>query len=76
MSCHLLSMRVPLPPPGHIEICIFPILCLLTLPFQLLTTGSFLEQGTKALVALTAVHARLVAALFWVLLANALVVLE
>ena len=32
-----------------------------------------LEQGSTALVALTAIHAGLVAALFWSLLANALV---
>jgi hypothetical protein len=35
--------------------------------------GSFLEQGSTPLVALTAVHAGLVAALFWSLLANGLV---
>jgi hypothetical protein len=59
--------------PGRIEIRIFLILYLLTLPFQLLTTGSVLQQGTKALVIITAIHAGLVAALFWGLLANALV---
>ena len=58
---------------GRIEIRIFLILYLLTLPFQLLTTGSVLQQGTKALVIITAIHAGLVAALFWGLLANALV---
>jgi hypothetical protein len=59
--------------PGRIEIRIFLILYILTLPFQLLTTGAVLEQGTKPLVVLTAIHAGLVAALFWSLLANALV---
>ncbi|KAK2464074.1 hypothetical protein APHAL10511_003904 [Amanita phalloides] len=49
---------------------------LLTLPFQLLTTGSFLEQGSTALVVLTAIHAALVAALFWALLANAIVAMQ
>jgi len=58
---------------GRVEIRIFLILYLLTLPFQLLTTGAVLEQGTKPLVVLTAIHAGLVAALFWGLLANALV---
>jgi hypothetical protein len=40
---------------------------------QLLTTGGVLRQGSTALVALTAVHAGVVAALFWGLLANAVV---
>ena len=52
---------------------IFLILYLLTLPLQLLTTGAILEQGTKSLVIFTAIHAGLIAALFWGLLANALV---
>jgi hypothetical protein len=58
---------------GRIENRIFLILYLLTLPFQLLTTVSVLQQCTKALVIITAIHAGLVAALFWGLLANALV---
>ncbi|KAI6021704.1 chitin synthase III catalytic subunit-domain-containing protein [Pisolithus microcarpus] len=39
----------------------------------LLTTGSLLQQGSTALVALTAIHAGLVATLFWWLLGNAIV---
>ncbi|KAG7092368.1 hypothetical protein E1B28_008727 [Marasmius oreades] len=58
---------------GRVEFRFFLILYLLTLPFQLLTTGSLLEQGSTALVALTAIHAGLVATLFWSLLSNALV---
>ncbi|EIW74498.1 hypothetical protein CONPUDRAFT_85925 [Coniophora puteana RWD-64-598 SS2] len=58
---------------GRVELRTFFILYLLTLPFQLLTTGSFLEQGSTALVALTAIHAGLVATTFWALLGNALV---
>lgn len=50
----------------------FLVLYLLTLPFQLITTGSFLHQGTTALVVLTAIHAGLVAATFWTLLGNAI----
>jgi hypothetical protein len=46
---------------------------LLTLPLQILTNGSVIEQGTTPLVALTAIHAGLVATLFWTLLANAIV---
>ena len=40
---------------------------------QLLTTGSFLQQGSTALSVLTAIHAGLVAATFWTLLGNAIV---
>ncbi|KAJ7233098.1 chitin synthase III catalytic subunit [Mycena rebaudengoi] len=58
---------------GRIELRTFLSLYFLTLPLQLVTTGSFLEQGSTPLVALTAVHAGAVAALFWSLLANALV---
>jgi len=58
---------------GRIEIRQFFVLYLLTLPFQLITTGSFLEQGSTALTAITAVHAGLVAATFWALLATGLV---
>ncbi|THH03733.1 hypothetical protein EW145_g6050 [Phellinidium pouzarii] len=58
---------------GRSELRIFLVFYLLTLPFQLLTTGALLEQGSTALVALTAIHAGLVATLFWTLLANALV---
>ncbi|KAK7043078.1 hypothetical protein VNI00_008432 [Paramarasmius palmivorus] len=58
---------------GRVEFRYFLILYLLTLPFQLLTNGGLLEQGSTALVALTAIHAGLVAALFWALLANSLV---
>jgi hypothetical protein len=45
----------------------------LSLPLQLLTTGAVLEQGSTPLVVLTAVHAGVVAALFWTLVANAVV---
>jgi len=58
---------------GRLELASFLALYSLTLPLQLITTGSFLEQGSKALVILTAVHGGLVAATFWSLLGNALV---
>ncbi|KAG2152535.1 chitin synthase III catalytic subunit [Suillus bovinus] len=58
---------------GRIELRIFFALYLLTLPFQLITSGSLLTQGSTALVVLTAIHAGLVATLFWTLLANAIV---
>ncbi|TCD61137.1 hypothetical protein EIP91_009002 [Steccherinum ochraceum] len=57
---------------GRVEFRMFLILYLLTLPFQLITTGSFLHQGSTALVVLTAIHAGLVAATFWSLLGNAI----
>lgn len=58
---------------GRVELRIFFCLYLLTLPFQLITTGSILTQNSSALVVLTAIHAGLVATLFWTLLANAIV---
>ncbi|KAH9930409.1 chitin synthase III catalytic subunit [Epithele typhae] len=58
---------------GRLEFRIFLVLYFLTLPLQLLSTGSFLEQGSTALTAITAVHAGLVTATFWALLANAIV---
>ncbi|KAF8799889.1 hypothetical protein BYT27DRAFT_7119247 [Phlegmacium glaucopus] len=58
---------------GRIELRTFLTLYLLTLPLQLLTTGSFLQQGSTALIVLTAIHAGMVVALFWSLLANAIV---
>ncbi|KAH8831990.1 chitin synthase III catalytic subunit [Flagelloscypha sp. PMI_526] len=58
---------------GRVELRSFLILYLLTLPLQLIDTGSFLAQGSTALVVITAIHAASVAALFWSLLANALV---
>jgi len=58
---------------GRIELRTFLTLYLLTLPLQLLTTGSFLEQGSTALIVLTAIHAGMVVTLFWSLLANAIV---
>ena len=58
---------------GRFELCIFLGLYLCTLPFQLLTTGSFIEQGSTALVVLSAIHAGLVAATFWTLLGNGIV---
>jgi hypothetical protein len=58
---------------GRIELCTFLVLYFLTLAFQLVTTGSFLEQGSIPLTIVTAIHAGLVIALFWTLLANAIV---
>ena len=58
---------------GRVEFRIFLIFYLVTLPLQLITTGSFLEQGSTALTAITAVHAGFVAATFWALLGNAIV---
>ncbi|EIM81861.1 uncharacterized protein STEHIDRAFT_65305 [Stereum hirsutum FP-91666 SS1] len=58
---------------GRIELRTFFILYFLTLPFNLLTSSSLLEQGSSALTVLTAIHAGLVAALFWTLLGNAIV---
>lgn len=53
---------------ARLELLYLLVLYALSLPFQLVTTSSFLEQGSGALVALTAIHAGIVAALFWTLL--------
>jgi hypothetical protein len=58
---------------GRVELLNFLILYFFTLVFQIVTTGSFLEQGSGALVIVTAIHAGLVITLFWSLLANAIV---
>jgi len=58
---------------GRVELRAFLVMYLFTLPLQLVTTGSFLEQGTTPLVVLTAIHAGAVAALFWTLLGNAII---
>lgn len=58
---------------GRVELRLFLIAYLLTLPLQILTTGALLEQGTLALTVLTAIHAGAVAMTFWGLLANGIV---
>lgn len=58
---------------GRTELQIFMILYLISLPLQLVTTGALLEQGSTGLTAVTAVHAAVVATLFWSLLANGLI---
>lgn len=68
LICHRRKAAV-----GRWEIRAFLFLYLLTLPLQIITNGSLLEQGSTALVVLTAIHAGVVVALFWVLIANAIV---
>jgi len=58
---------------GRVELRSFLTVYALSLPLQLLTTGGVLRQGSTALVVLTAVHAGVVAAMFWGLVANAVV---
>ncbi|KAG6896811.1 hypothetical protein C0992_005911 [Termitomyces sp. T32_za158] len=58
---------------GRIELRTLLAVYALTLPLNAITTGSFIKQGSTALVVLTAIHAGLVVAFFWGLLANALV---
>jgi len=58
---------------GRIELLIFLTFYLFTLPLQLITTGSFLQQGSTALIVITAIHAGAVAMVFTSLLANAIV---
>ncbi|KAL4252692.1 Chitin synthase export chaperone [Abortiporus biennis] len=58
---------------GRVEFLYFLLLYFVSLILNLITTGSFLHQGSTALVVLTAIHAGIVAALFWTLVGNALV---
>lgn len=71
--CNLQSTQRTPPSPGRSEFRLFLFLYLISLPFQLLTTGAVLQQGSTTLVVLTAIHAGIVAALFWTLLGNAIV---
>jgi hypothetical protein len=58
---------------GRLEFRALLFVYALTLPFNAVSSGAFLEQNSTALVVITAIHAGIVAALFWGLLANALV---
>jgi len=58
---------------GRSEFRIFLILYFISLPLQLVTTGAVLQQGSTALVVLTALHAGTVAGMLWSLLGNAIV---
>lgn len=58
---------------GRVEFRTLLLMYALTLGFQVVTTGSFLRQSSAALVVVTALHLASVVALFWGLLANAIV---
>ncbi|KAH8824179.1 chitin synthase III catalytic subunit [Flagelloscypha sp. PMI_526] len=58
---------------GRVELRSFLLLYLVSLPLQLIDTASLLSQGSLGLVVVTSLHAAVVAALFWSLLANAIV---
>jgi len=58
---------------ARVEFRFFLFLYLISLVFNLLTTGSIFEQGSKGLTVITAIHAGIVSALFWTLLGNAIV---
>jgi hypothetical protein len=58
---------------GRVELRFFLLFYLLSLPLQLISTGSLLKQSSTVLVVFTAIHLGVVAALFWTLLANAIV---
>ncbi|KDQ16375.1 hypothetical protein BOTBODRAFT_107135 [Botryobasidium botryosum FD-172 SS1] len=58
---------------GRVEIRFFLFLYALTLPLQIITTGSYIEQSATSIVVLTAIHAGVVVALFWTFLGNAIV---
>lgn len=56
---------------GRVEFRALLVTYLVSLILQLVTAGALLEQGTQAIGALTAIHAGIVASLFWVVLWNA-----
>jgi len=58
---------------ARVEFRFFLFLYLLSLVFNLLTTGSIFEQGSKGLTVITAIHAGIVSALFWTLLGNGII---
>jgi len=58
---------------ARVEFRFFLFIYLISLVFNLLTTGSIFEQGSKTLTILTAIHAGIVSALFWTLVGNAIV---
>ncbi|KAG8812755.1 hypothetical protein FRC17_001839 [Serendipita sp. 399] len=58
---------------GRMEIRALFIMYAITLLLEALTSGGMFSQGSLPLLVLTAIHAGLVSAFFWMLLANALV---
>jgi len=58
---------------GRVELRSFLIFYILSLALQIVTTGSVLEQGSTAITVLTAIHAAIVASMFWLLFWNGLV---
>jgi hypothetical protein len=58
---------------GRVEFRSLLMAYALTLPFNAITTGAFLQEGGQPLTIITAIHAGLVVAFFWLLLANALI---
>ncbi|TFK66163.1 hypothetical protein BDN72DRAFT_823786 [Pluteus cervinus] len=57
---------------GRSEFRTFLVVYLLTLIFQVFTTGSYLRQGSDGLTVLTAIHLGLIVSLFTALLASAI----
>jgi len=58
---------------GRVELRMFLLAYALHSALTIITMSSILMQGTTALAVLSAVHIAVVAALFWILLGNALV---
>lgn len=63
----------PVAIPGRVELRALLLAYILSLALQITTTGSVLKQGSTPIVVLTAIHAALVAAMFWMLFFNGLV---
>ena len=70
------SANISHPLAALIEFRTFLLIYALSLPLQILTTGSVLRQNSLAIVILTAIHAGVVAALFWSLLYNGILLTQ
>lgn len=58
---------------GRVELRTFLLFYILSLALQIVTTGSVLQQGGTPITVLTAIHAAVVASMFWLLFWNGLV---
>lgn len=58
---------------GRVELRTFLLFYVLSLALQIVTTGAVLEQGGTPITVLTAIHAAIVALLFWFLFWNGVV---
>jgi hypothetical protein len=80
VGAYIHGHHVPEPPltkglhmTGRVELRTFLLFYILSLALQIVTTGSVLQQGGTPITVLTAIHAAVVASMFWLLFWNGLV---